>query len=109
MRNSSGALTSERKNWPMPRNGSYETHDRRCAPRGSATGILDFHISRGDSVHATLRKLAYALTVHKAQGSEFQKVFVVLPKNCRPLSRELLYTALTRSRRQLVLLIEGDN
>jgi hypothetical protein len=54
-------------------------------------------------------ELAYALTVHKAQGSEFQKVFVVLPKNCRPLSRELLYTALTRSRRQLVLLIEGDN
>jgi ATP-dependent exoDNAse (exonuclease V) alpha subunit len=46
-------------------------------------------------------ELAYALTVHKAQGSEFQKVFVVLPKNCRPLSRELLYTALTRSLRQL--------
>lgn len=54
-------------------------------------------------------ELAYAITVHKSQGSEFQKVFVVLPKNCRPLSRELLYTALTRSRRQLVLLIEGDN
>lgn len=54
-------------------------------------------------------QLAYAITVHKSQGSEFQKVFVVIPKNCRPLSRELLYTALTRSRRQLVLLVEGDN
>jgi len=54
-------------------------------------------------------ELAYAITVHKSQGSEFQKVFVVLPKNCRPLSRELVYTALTRSRRQLVLLIEGEN
>jgi len=54
-------------------------------------------------------ELAYALTVHKAQGSEFKKVFVVLPKNCRILSRELLYTALTRSREELVLLIEGDN
>lgn len=54
-------------------------------------------------------ELAYALTVHKSQGSEFQKVFVVLPKKCRPLSRELVYTALTRSRRQLVLLIEGDD
>ena len=53
-------------------------------------------------------ELAYALTVHKSQGSEFRKVFVVLPKNCRLLSRELLYTALTRSREQLVLLIEGD-
>lgn len=54
-------------------------------------------------------ELAYALTVHKSQGSEFKKVFVVLPKNCRLLSRELVYTALTRSREQLVLLIEGDD
>ena len=54
-------------------------------------------------------ELAYALTVHKSQGSEFDKVFVILPKNCRPLSRELLYTALTRSRQQLVLLIEGND
>jgi ATP-dependent exoDNAse (exonuclease V) alpha subunit len=51
-------------------------------------------------------ELAYALTVHKAQGSEFKKVFVIIPKNCRLLSRELLYTSLTRSRDQLVLLIE---
>src|SRR5690606_8121018 len=54
-------------------------------------------------------ELAYALTVHKSQGSEFKKVFVILPKNCRLLSRELVYTALTRSREQLVLLIEGDD
>lgn len=54
-------------------------------------------------------ELAYALTVHKAQGSELGKVFVVVPRNCRLLSRELLYTALTRSRQQLVLLIEGDD
>jgi hypothetical protein len=54
-------------------------------------------------------QLAYALTVHKAQGSEFRKVFVILPMNCRLLSRELLYTALTRSREQLILFIEGDN
>ena len=54
-------------------------------------------------------ELAYALTVHKSQGSEFRKVFVILPANCRLLSRELLYTALTRSREQLVLLIEGDD
>ena len=54
-------------------------------------------------------ELAYALTVHKAQGSEFRKVFVILPKSCRLLSRELLYTALTRSREQLVLLIEGTD
>jgi ATP-dependent exoDNAse (exonuclease V) alpha subunit len=54
-------------------------------------------------------ELAYVLTVHKAQGSEFSKVFVVLPKESRLLSRELLYTALTRSREKLVLLIEGTD
>lgn len=52
-------------------------------------------------------ELAYALTVHKSQGSEFKTVFVVLPRESWLLSRELLYTALTRSRQQLVLLIEG--
>lgn len=54
-------------------------------------------------------ELAYALTIHKAQGSEFKKVFVVLPKACHLVSRELLYTALTRSKIQLVLLIEGED
>jgi ATP-dependent exoDNAse (exonuclease V) alpha subunit len=54
-------------------------------------------------------ELAYALTVHKAQGSEFDKVFVVLPEKARFLSRELVYTALTRSKKKLVLLIQGKN
>jgi hypothetical protein len=54
-------------------------------------------------------ELAYALTVHKAQGSEFGIVFVVIPKRTRFLSRELLYTALTRSRKGLVLLLEGSD
>lgn len=54
-------------------------------------------------------ELAYALTIHKAQGSQFKTVFVILPKASRLLSRELLYTALTRSRNRLILLIEGEN
>jgi hypothetical protein len=55
-----------------------------------------------------LLELAYALTVHKAQGSEFDTVFVVVPNPCRILSRELLYTALTRQSSRLVLLCQGD-
>ena len=54
-------------------------------------------------------ELAYALTVHKAQGSEFGVVYVILPKQSRLMTRELLYTALTRSRDRLVLLIEGTD
>jgi len=53
-------------------------------------------------------QLAYALTIHKAQGSEFGTTFVILPNPCRLLQRELLYTALTRQRDKVVLLHQGD-
>lgn len=47
---------------------------------------------------------AWALTVHKAQGSEFDRVLLALPEQgARVLSRELLYTGLTRCRRELLL------
>ena len=42
---------------------------------------------------------AFALSVHKAQGSEFDEVLLVLPEEDAPmLSRELLYTAVSRAR-----------
>jgi hypothetical protein len=53
-------------------------------------------------------ELAYALTIHKAQGSEFGITFIVIPNPCRLLSRELLYTALTRQRDEVVLFHQGD-
>ena len=46
---------------------------------------------------------AFALTVHKSQGSEFGRVLLVLPERGRVLTRELLYTGLTRCRRELTL------
>ena len=50
-------------------------------------------------------ELAYALTVHKAQGSEFARVALVLPEVDTPLAtREVLYTALTRARRGVTIL-----
>lgn len=52
-------------------------------------------------------ELAWALTVHKSQGSEFGTVFLILPANARTLSRELLYTALTRQTDRIVLCHEG--
>lgn len=50
-------------------------------------------------------ELAYAMTVHKAQGSEFDAVIVALSPgtNRRLLTRSILYTAITRARRLLVL------
>ncbi|GAA5067530.1 exodeoxyribonuclease V subunit alpha [Lysobacter panacisoli] len=49
---------------------------------------------------------AFAMTVHKAQGSEFDSVWLVLPRqDARALSRELLYTGITRARRELHLCV----
>ena len=45
---------------------------------------------------------AFAMTVHKSQGSEFDEVLIVLPNEPSPLvSRELLYTAVTRARKSV--------
>lgn len=47
---------------------------------------------------------AFAMTVHKAQGSEFDTVWLQMPtRDARVLSRELLYTGITRARRALHL------
>jgi exodeoxyribonuclease V alpha subunit len=47
---------------------------------------------------------AFAMTVHKSQGSEFDHVAVILPDADLPLlTRELLYTAMTRARRSVLL------
>ena len=53
-------------------------------------------------------ELAYAITVHKSQGSDFDIVFFVLPQKAGTMSRELIYTALTRFRKKVILLIEKD-
>jgi exodeoxyribonuclease V alpha subunit len=47
---------------------------------------------------------AFAMTIHKSQGSEFDAVLVVLPRHrSRPLTRELVYTGLTRARQRVTL------
>ena len=47
---------------------------------------------------------AFAMTVHKAQGSEFDRVLMLLPAQAgRVLTRELLYTGLTRAREGVTL------
>ncbi len=48
---------------------------------------------------------AYAMTIHKSQGSEFEQVLLVLPDSFSPvLSRELLYTGLTRAKQSVAVL-----
>ena len=54
-------------------------------------------------------ELAYAISIHKAQGSEFDHTYVLLPKSKgRPLSSELIYTVLTRATKHCTLFIQDD-
>ena len=48
---------------------------------------------------------AWAMTVHKSQGSEFESVLLILPddEESNAVSRELLYTGVTRARRNLLI------
>jgi energy-coupling factor transporter ATP-binding protein EcfA2 len=60
-----------------------------------------------DDVNENL-ELAYAITVHKSQGSDFDFVFLIVPQNAGTMSRELLYTGITRFRKKMIVLIEKD-
>ncbi len=52
-------------------------------------------------------KLAYAITIHRSQGSEFKNVIVVLPKEPKSmLVRNLFYTAVTRAKKKVIIVAE---
>jgi exodeoxyribonuclease V alpha subunit len=52
---------------------------------------------------------AYAISVHKSQGSEFSRVYFILPKHKKSLlTTELLYTGLTRAKTHCTVFIEED-
>jgi len=54
-------------------------------------------------------ELAYAISVHKSQGSEFDYVYIVIPnKESHLLSMELLYTALTRAQKRVTIFLQDD-
>lgn len=80
--------------------------------RGEGTAHLEAIFPRGESlVGFPLPSIqdslahAYAMTVHKAQGSEFKALALVMPPEEHPsLTKEVLYTALTRAKTEILLL-----
>jgi exodeoxyribonuclease V alpha subunit len=59
-----------------------------------AGSVVRLHPSRLASVQTV-----YAMTIHRSQGSQYRRVSVVLPAEASALlTRELLYTAITRAR-----------
>jgi exodeoxyribonuclease V alpha subunit len=70
-------------------------------PDGSVKAVLPGRVPE----HET----AYAMTIHKSQGSEFDLTMIILPPKYTPvLSRELIYTGVTRAKQKLLLFAENS-
>jgi exodeoxyribonuclease V alpha subunit len=99
-------------------NFSLEALEREKAERkqqASHTVVIKLDNGLREEISATgdfapqVFSLGYALTIHKAQGSEWRKVFIILHKDhAIMLYRELFYTAVTRARTK-VTIVAKDN
>ncbi len=82
-----------------------------CLPDHGQGGKLMVFFQRADGTIKTFPpnrlpncETVFAMTIHKSQGSEFEEVLVVLPETGNAvLSRELVYTAITRARKSVKL------
>jgi exodeoxyribonuclease V alpha subunit len=87
-----------------------------CLPDPARNGRLLVHFLRPDgSVKTVLParlptcETVYAMTIHKSQGSEFDHVMLVLAEQVNPvLSKELLYTGITRARKSVKVVASED-
>jgi exodeoxyribonuclease V alpha subunit len=71
--------------------------------------LIDFQGSIVEVTQSDLAEnvvLAYAITVHKSQGSQWERVIMPIMPGIRLLERSMLYTALTRSIKQVTLVGE---
>ncbi len=76
-------------------------------PLGSQHHLDKLLVHYVDPARLPEHSTAFAMTIHKSQGSEFEHVCVVLPRHDSPLlTRELVYTGVTRARSRMSLV--GD-
>jgi len=70
-------------------------------PDGSVKAVLPSRIPEHDT--------AYAMTIHKSQGSEFPTTVMVLPNQySKILSKELIYTGVTRAKNKLIVFADNQ-
>ena len=87
-----------------------------CLPDRDQNGNLMVFFKRPDGsvkkilpARMPICETAFAMTIHKSQGSEFEKIVIVLPEAVNPvLSKELLYTAITRAKSRVDLVANPE-
>ncbi|HET8866636.1 MAG TPA: exodeoxyribonuclease V subunit alpha, partial [Gracilimonas sp.] len=79
---------------------------------GTTDPVIKFEGENASEISATRLKEyepAYAITIHKSQGSEFDEVAIILPSTSNSiLSREILYTAVTRARQNTLIIANEE-
>jgi exodeoxyribonuclease V alpha subunit len=88
-----------------------EEEGKNLASHTITVHIPDLGIDRVLNTAGDINQMlfGYALTIHKSQGSEWQRVFLFLHNShATMLSRELVYTAITRAKHSLYIICEGD-
>jgi exodeoxyribonuclease V alpha subunit len=94
-----GLFNGDQGLWLWVRRGDARRIPMAVFPRGG-----NFVAFRLEALRESI-ELAYAMTVHKAQGSEFDSTAIVLPeKPIAILTRELIYTAVSRSKSSVIVL-----
>lgn len=99
-------MNGDRGEIVLAQSGRYDTKHDRWAHKdllfASRDGRLFGHAASTSFPASTL---AYALTVHKVQGQEFDHVIVALPDDCtKMITRKMIYTAMTRARKTCTLI-----
>jgi hypothetical protein len=90
------------------KNGKYDKNPHELEVEFSSQKGYKYQFTTKDfSEENNSLELAYALTIHKAQGSQFDTVLLVIPEPCLLLSRELIYTALSRQVHKVVVMYQG--
>jgi len=103
--------------WYLGRPLLATRNDPRTGLANGDTGVVVLHEGRPQAAFATAHGItfldpvqldgietAFAMTVHKSQGSEYVTVVMILPPPHSPLvGRELLYTGVTRAKRHLLV------
>lgn len=83
---------------------THASHQIKLYLKDSDTELM---INKSAQVNTLL--LSYTLTVHKSQGSEWNKVFLLFHNtHNKMIQRELLYTAITRAAKELFIICEAD-
>ena len=117
-------------NWNLRADGLLSSEELR--PRPIVVGVNDYtiglfngddgvvlgnraHFGAEDGTRDVARsrlpqhKAGYASSIHRSQGSEFDEVMIVLPPaDARLLTRELLYVAVSRAKRAITLVGDGE-